>query len=256
MSTGALSDSESQHSYFIPMVDMLAGVVFILVILLAATTLVSRSDFADAAAANAEIRRINAALKLARVQEHNVLEPRRRARAAQRRLLDQISARLNAASIPNVIDYEAGSLSIPANQLFSPERALLDDSGRRCAAELSAIFNSELPCLSKPPAPAENCAPYEGVILDEAVVAYRPATPPVDSVAALPSARALSLLSQVVITAPRLAGLAAADAGKLLTHASFAPLAAKDQPDSKNQSSAAPHDAIVLQFHMQTPPPK
>lgn len=97
---------------------------------------------------------------------------------------------------------------------------------------------------------------YDGMILDEAVLAYRPATPPADAGAALPPARALALLSQVVVTAPRLAGLAAADSGRLLTHAGFAPLAIRDQQDSKDQRTAVPDDAIVLQFRMQTPPPK
>ncbi len=251
MSANVLSDSESQHSYFIPMVDMLAGVVFILVILLAATTLVSRSDFADAAAANAEIARINEALKVARAQEHQVLEPRRRARAAQRRLLDQIGVQLKAAKIDSAIDYEAGRLSISADRLFSPDKAVLEDAGRHVASILSSAFHSELPCLSKPPAAADNCAAYDSVMLEEAIVAYRSAT--LDSAAALPSARALTLLSQIVAATPSLAGLAAADSGKLLTHAGFVPSGAKT---GKDQEAGASDDAIVLQFRMQVPPPK
>ena len=61
--SGDLSDS---HGYFIPMVDMMAGVVFILVVLLASVNLVSRDDFTEAAEASAEIQRIQAELDAAR----------------------------------------------------------------------------------------------------------------------------------------------------------------------------------------------
>jgi hypothetical protein len=252
MSKATVHNDDSQHSYFIPMVDMLAGVVFILVILLASTMLVSRNDFADAAAANAEIARINAALQAARNEERRVLEPRRRAHRALRQLLDRLDANLNGSSTPHRIDYDAGRLSIAADALFQPGSAALDDGGRRLAKTLATALGNELPCLAKSPTQTPACADYDGAVLEQVILAYRPdtANPGIDTATA--TARALALLSQVAVTTPALAGLVGADAGKLLTHASFAPA----PTDAKTADRADKAATIVLQFQMEIPASK
>ena len=214
--SGDLSDS---HGYFIPMVDMMAGVVFILVVLLASVNLVSRDDFTEAAEASAEIQRIQAELDAARQIEQRVLEPRRTADAALATLLERLARHLSDAGIAAIADPATGRLDIADDASRAADAEVPDtDADAHLAAALSAALSAELPCLAPggSAAATTDCAAYGGARLDRGLVVARSGPEAGPEAENRASARALSLLSQAVARSPALLGLRAVDGEALL----------------------------------------
>lgn len=214
--SGDLSDS---HGYFIPMVDMMAGVVFILVVLLASVNLVSRDDFTEAAEASAEIQRIQAELDAARQIEQRVLEPRRIADAALNTLLERLARHLSDAGIAAIADPATGRLDIADDASRAADAEVPDtDADARLAAALSTALSTELPCLAPggSTSATTDCAAYGGARLDRSLVVVRSGPEAGPEAENRASARALSLLSQAVARSPALLGLRAIDGEALL----------------------------------------
>lgn len=192
----------SAHSYFMPMVDMLAGVVFLLVIMLASSMLVTRPEFGQAEAMEQELARIQAELGQAQAAERLYLEPRRRARAATKLLLGRIAESLRRDGIETASAPDTGTLAFSAFQPFDG-RSLSAD-GQRLASALAGALARELPCLA--PAPAQpagaDCAAYGDVRLQTVAL-----TVPAGADAAQARGDALRLLTAIVTNEPSLLAL-------------------------------------------------
>lgn len=200
------------HSYFMPMVDMLAGVVFLLVIMLASSMLVTRPEFAQAEAMEQEMARIQAELDKARAAERLYLEPRRRARAATELLLNRISDSLRRYGIETVASPDTGVLTFGAMQPFA-ERGLSADGGRLVKA-LSAALAAELPCLTATMPATGNCADYPDVSLQTVALTVPPGPD-----AGQTKANALRLLTEIGNAEPGLLTLTEQGGSDVMTTA-------------------------------------
>lgn len=200
------------HSYFMPMVDMLAGVVFLLVIMLASSMLVTRPEFAQAEAMEQEMARIQAELDKARMSERLYLEPRRRARAATELLLTRLSDRLRRDGIETAAAPDTGILTFAAIQPFA-ERSLSAD-GDRLVKALSAALVAELPCLTATAPNTGDCADYRGVRLQTVAL-----TAPPNADAGQTKANALRLLTEIGNAEPRLLTLTEEGGSDIMTTA-------------------------------------
>jgi hypothetical protein len=257
MSALEIGDEDS-HGYFVPMIDMLAGVIFILIIMLAAVSLVSRDDFHKAGAMQREIKQIQAELEQARQAEKTYIEPRRIARAAMERLLQRLQGELAAKGVAAQIFPDSGRLLVAAPGLFDGSGIELTGEGRRVAGALAAALETELPCLARR-APADAaCAAYAHAYLDEATVVVTGAGKAgADGQGA---ARALAVLSAIAADRPGLLLQQAVDMRRLLDYraeealpAAVTPAAA---PAAAAASAAVPADGttIELAFTMNVPP--
>lgn len=259
MESGAALPDQG-HSYFIPMVDMLAGVVFILVILLAAATLVSRDEFvksensqvqeararADLDAAQkteAEAQRILAQARQEQMAAENIrLDPRRQMEIAMRMLLDRLSAGLSAKGYQVETSVPEARLSVTGSDSFTGADTTLSAKGQQLAADLSTVLEQELPCLTGRPAGLGQCAPYPPLKLETAEVqaAGTPAGQASDP--ALATARSLVLMSTIVAARPDLMALRSPNGTGIFSYAG---------------NAKAGHDgaiqAVVLRFQMAVP---
>jgi hypothetical protein len=238
------------HSYFVPMVDMLAGVIFILVILLAAVSLVSRDEFPQVEAMQAEVQRIEAELAEARRMESTYLDPRRVARQALELILTRLQDRLSTQGIDSDIDPDAGSLVVRGGPFHAEGTLRLTDEASAVAAVLARAMALELPCLAaNRPAIAE-CAAFGGARLDSATILARVAAP--DDPASIDRAesRALSFLSALAGERPELLALKAVDGRRLLDYRMSSAAAGK----ARDGAGEAGSEAIVLSLSMNVPP--
>jgi hypothetical protein len=248
-------DQSESHSYFIPMVDMLAGVVFILVIMLASVTVVSRQDFAAASSAEQEISEIEKELAAARAVEQAVLVPRRDADAALRLLLARLEDGLSAAGFQSRVDAGAGRLTLDEEALFQPAGIALSARGTALAQTLSGLLARELPCLAENAAQAPACVDYPRARLDRAVVAAQaaPRTVP-DQAAPASEALALGVLSAVVGATPELLKLRSADGEPLLAYRGLLDGPEQRVPLAGDAKLGGRDARLVLAFQMDVPP--
>jgi hypothetical protein len=202
----------AHHTYFIPMVDMLAGVVFLLVIMLAASMLVSRPEFAQTEAMEQEMARIQADLDKARTTDRLYLEPRRRARAATELLLTRISDDLRRSGIETVASPDTGTLIFAARELFT-ERGL-NAEGDKLVKALSAALAIELPCLAAAGSASAACADYREVRLQTVAL-----TVPAEADAGKTKVNALRLLTGIGDAQPPLLALTERGGSDLMTYA-------------------------------------
>ncbi|HVW54785.1 MAG TPA: hypothetical protein VHC00_03810 [Rhizobiaceae bacterium] len=240
---GLLAEESSAHSYFVPIVDMLAGVVFLLIIMLAASVLVSRPEFGQTEQMQAEIARISRELQDAKAKETRYIEPRRQARMAMGVLLGRLSSALDKAGFSANANPDEGTLSIGGGDIFDPSGKVLGDKGMALARTLAGVLSGELPCLARTPAggPAA-CGPYGGARLDSAMI-----TVPANG-AHSARAEALRLLSAVASAAPGLLALEAPDGATLLGYGLGGP------PSPASSSSAGQASApVTLRFQMDVP---
>ena len=240
---GLLAEESSAHSYFVPIVDMLAGVVFLLVIMLAASVLVSRPEFVQTERMQAELAKISRELQDAKAKERRYIEPRRQARMAMGVLLDRLSSALDKAGFSANANPDDGTLSIGDGGIFDPSGKTLGDRGRALARTLAGVLSGELPCLARSPAgsPAA-CGAYGGAHLDSATIMVPP-----NGVNA-GRAQALQLLSAIASDAPGLLALQAPDGATLMGYG-------QDGAANKGTPIAAgqPVAPITLRFQMDVP---
>lgn len=203
---------EASHSYFIPMVDMLAGVVFLLVIMLASSMLVTRPEFAQTEAMEQEMARIQTALDKARAADRLYLEPRRRARAATELLLTRIADDLRRSGIDTIASPDTGALTFNVTVLFAGRS--LNADGDRLVKALSAALATELPCLTAAGPKSAACADYRDVRLQTVAL-----TVPAEADAGKTKANALRLLTGMGDAEPSLLALTERGGSDLLTYA-------------------------------------
>lgn len=214
------------HSYFIPMVDMLAGVVFILVILLAAATLVSRDEFVKSESSQAASARADAdlqaaekaeaeaqrALTLARQEraeaERLRLDPRRQVEIAVRTLLERLSAELTREGYQVEASVPEARLGIFAPEAFAGGGSALSTKGQQLAGDVAALLGQELPCLTGRAGGLAQCAAYPPLRLETAEIqAGAPAASGRVPDAALAEARSLVVMSAIAGGRPELMAL-------------------------------------------------
>lgn len=229
------------HSFFVPMVDLLAGVVFLLVIMLAASVLVTRADFGQAQAMQAELQRISAELEAARTAERLLLDPRRQADRDRRLMLERIATLIASQGYAVDIDPEAGALSVTGHGTFGAAAAP-GEAGEELARVVGDALARELPCLVPPDANAANCDGYGSSRLETvSVTATAPGASPDPSQAA--RVRSLRLFSQMASHQPGLLGLAGADGLPIMTYGA-----------AITHQQAGGGEALVVQFQMSLPP--
>jgi hypothetical protein len=236
-------EESSAHSYFVPIVDMLAGVVFLLVIMLAASVLVSRPEFGQTEQMQAEIARISRELQDAKAKERHYIEPRRQARVAMGVLLGRLSSALEKAGFSTSVNADDGTISVGGEGIFDPSGKVLGDRGRALAGALAAVLARELPCLARAPAgDAALCGGYGGARLDSAMI-----TVPRNG-ANSARAQALQLLSAVASAAPGLLTLEAPDGAILMRYGKG------DQAAPKAAATGGvPVSPMALRFQMDVP---
>lgn len=239
----AASDS---HSYFVPMVDMLAGVVFILVILLAASMLVTRNDFAKAQKMQVETAKIKAELKQAEKEKRLYLDPRRRAELATRVLLKRLAASLTQQGYEVETSIPDGRITITGADAFDTAGPALTVAGRRLANNLGMLLAQQLPCLAGQRAGLAQCNGYPGIRLQTVQVSVPITQVPgkMDLDPALADARSLALMSGMVGGQPHLMALHAPGGAGIFTYISGS---AQKEPGSASK-------ALSLEFQMAVPP--
>jgi hypothetical protein len=251
------------------MVDMLAGVVFILIILLAAATLVSRNEFVKSEQTEAQTARAESALQAAeqarrkaeeeaqqaiaeakrrieRAQlqaaqaERLALDPRRQAELATRILLARLSEELARQGYSVETSIRDASLKILGTETFAAGGTSLSGEGEGLAVALAGLLDRELPCLTSRPAGLEQCALYPTAKLETAQIrAAAPASGrPEDK--AVADARSLVLMSRMIAGRPDLMMLRAPGGTSVFTSVG-SPAAG---------AGASPAGTIELRFQM------
>ena len=249
--------SDSGENFFIPMSDLLAGVVFILLILIMSLALVTRTDFVVSERAAAEMARIAAELEKARALQRAYLEPRETASEALEAMLQRISAALTAAGLPNVIDKQAGSIAMASRLLFNEGDHALSDAGRARLGQLAEILMRYLGCLSTILRPQPDaCAGIPSARLDRLVVAAHVGgntkrTDGIQTPGALTGAQALAVYSRLAETAPLLLELRNARKQPGFEFRGFGDR--RPPPGNADGSPPIPADRIELILRMDVP---
>jgi hypothetical protein len=205
------------------MVDMMAGVIFILIILLVSVALVAREDFVTTEAAQREIQRIEADLQRARSAEQSYLEPRQRAKEAAMLLLSRVRDELVSVGITATLDPELSLLRVARTAFFNNGLVLSDD-GDRAATTLAAVLARYLPCVTDAPK-APECAEFPVAHVDRMVIAVHGPNPGASAAVSDPmaatSAQALNLYARIVRERPMLIGLHASEKQPVLGYRGF-----------------------------------
>jgi hypothetical protein len=200
--------SDHRENYFIPMSDLLAGVVFVLLILIMSLALVIRPDFVASERATAEMKRIAAELEKARALERQFIEPREAASRALEMILDRMSMALASTGLPNVLNNHTGSIEMSGRLFFGEGEHVLSETGRARADQLALILSQYLGCVSNIPRPLpELCTGIPDARLSRVIVASH--VGPLDkrmngvpTAAVLTAARALGIYSRLAEKAP------------------------------------------------------
>lgn len=271
------STEADSHGYFVPMIDMLAGVIFILIIMLAAVSLVSRNDFpttekqkaineissqlrrdsvseqqirelANELAKNlsmqAEIDRITAELARDRKLDATYLEPRRRARAALTLLLQRLQKALAGQGIRAEIFPDDGRLVVSRSAVFADGVSLSTD-GAKVASALAGALAAEMPCLGRSAPATAACKAYLQARLDAVtVVVTGTAGAGRDGQS---EARALTLLSAIAADRPALLMQQAVDRHRLLEYRAVEvlPVAAPEEAVAPGVGKPLPTNAAA-----------
>lgn len=201
---------ERAHSYFVPMVDMLAGVVFILVIMLAATALLSRQDFSEIEPMQREINAVRSELAQVRELERSLLTPRLEARRKLSDLLERFQQRLSAEGLASSTLLAQGQLQLTDPDLFTEGSTGVTGKGRRAASVLAQTIATESACADPPPLPA-SCLVGGLDLASIRVVASGAELSP-----ELKAARSLTYLNLMAEGVPELLGLQAVGGYRLM----------------------------------------
>jgi hypothetical protein len=243
--TTEITDS---HSYFVPMVDMLAGVVFILIIMLASVSLVSRTDFSVAIESQAEIKRIQMELERARLLDAHYLDPRRTAEAAVRLLFLRLQEGLARRGFESESKPEEGRLLLTSETKPDAPVPASPPFDIRIAAALAEVLAAELPCLADGDRASPVCAAYPAARLDTATIAVRDVGKD-DTDTTLATGAALSLFADVAHAAPNLLALRSPGGARLMTYRGLSALEAAGGQLHKGAAGR-----IELQVQMDVPP--
>ncbi len=202
---------ERAHSYFVPMVDMLAGVVFILVIMLAATALLSRQDFSEIEPMQREINAVRSELAQVRELERSLLTPRLEARRKLSDLLGRFQKRLSAEGLASSTLPAQGQLQLTDPDLFTEGSTGVTEKGRRAASVLAQTIATESACADPSPPVSSSCLVGGLDLASIRVVASGAELSP-----ELKTARSLTYLNLMAEGVPELLGLQAMGGYRLM----------------------------------------
>ncbi len=186
-------EADEGDSYYVSMTDMMIGVVFIFIIMLAYFALQFRST--TAALTGAKDAQTTALLQVATALQPKTInaeidekahvlcvpgaalgadDPARRcfaysgtapratatpedmAKAERATVVGQLESDFDSASLPASGDAVDGNLTFPADQIFLPNSTVLSPGGQLVAAKVAAILAQRLPCYAYGAASA-NC---------------------------------------------------------------------------------------------------
>jgi hypothetical protein len=133
------------RNYYVPMADLLAGLVFILIIVLQAVALVAREDFARADDVMRETRRIEERLERLRAIDREAIQPREQTEASLRSVVEAIVRDLVVAGIPATVEREGRWVAIRGLSLVTAEG--LAPALPRAADAIGTTLQRWLPCL-------------------------------------------------------------------------------------------------------------
>ena len=186
-------EADESDSYYVSMTDMMIGIVFIFIIMLAYFALQFRST--TAALTGAKDAQTTALLQVATALQpktinaeidvrahvlcvpgtalgaddgarhcfaysgsapHATATPQDRARAERATLVGQLESDFDTAKLPASGDATDGNLTFPADQIFLPNSTTLSSGGQAIVQKVSAILAQRLPCYAYG-APAGHC---------------------------------------------------------------------------------------------------
>lgn len=233
--------------FFVPMVDMLAGVIFILIIMLVSVALLARDDYTKVETAQKEIAAITMELEAARAAEATYLVPRRQASEALRALLDRVSRDLADHGVSSAIMTGPDRLRFDATA-FLDGGASLSDAGKRAADILSDALARSLVCLTDQRAEA-SCADIPDARLARVVIAVHS---PADVGAALDAqsltdVQAVTLFAEVGRTNPSLVSLRNPAGQKMLGYVALGDSVLAKEPNASGSR-------LEVVFEMFVPP--
>ena len=234
-------------SFFVPMVDMLAGVIFILIIMLVSVALLARDDYTKVETSQKEITAIQKELDAARAAEATYLVPRRQANEALRALIDRISKDLRDGGVSAVTMTGPDRLRLDATAFFAG-RASLSDGGEKAAAMVSNALARNMACLTDLRVSAK-CGNLPDARLARVVVAVHSPKEPGEAIDAqsLTDVQAVNLFAELGRVNPMLASLRNPAGQKLLGYASLG--------DSVLATDPAPNGPrLEIIFEMFVPP--
>lgn len=233
--------------FFVPMVDMLAGVIFILIIMLVSVALLARDDYTKIETAQKEITAIEKELEAARAVEATYLHPRRQANEALRAVLERISKDLAAGGISSAIEKGPDRLRLEDADFFDGGVSL-SAKGAQAVTVLSKALARSLPCLTDL-RPVPECADVpDARAARVAITVHSPARDgsPLDA-QALTDVQSVALFAAVGEDNPALMALRNPAGQKLVGYAALG--------DSVLAKEAGEHtERIELVFEMFVPP--
>lgn len=183
---GSTGEEEGGEGYFASVSDLMVGILFIFLLMLAIFALnlrdtehVAKEEFERQQAEAARQREANATLRALLNQTLAELERELQDRARARdQMLADIAQRLDRQGIRITIDHQSGILRIAGDLLFETGSAGLGPEARRVVGLLGDALVSIPPCYTLPDAtcPA-NTRPVLGAVLVEGHTDRRPVTP-------------------------------------------------------------------------------
>lgn len=233
--------------FFVPMVDMLAGVIFILIIMLVSVALLARDDYTKVETAQKEITAITKELEAARAAEATYLVPRRQASEALRALIARVSRDLSDHGVSSAVMTGPDRLRLDATA-FLVGGASLSDAGKRAADILSDALARSLVCLTDQRASAA-CADIPDARLARVVIAVHS---PAEVGAALDAqsltdVQAVNLFAELGRTNPSLVSLRNPAGQKMLGYAALGDSVLATEPN-------ASEPRLEVVFEMFVPP--
>ena len=192
-------EGDDGDSYYVSMTDMMIGVVFIFIIMLAYFALQFRST--TAALTGAKDAQTTALLQVATALQPKTINaeidekahvlcvpgaalgaedsarhcfaysetaprlratPEDRVKAARATVIGQLESDLESAKLPATGSAADGRLIFPADQIFLPNTTTLSPGGQVIAQKIAAILAQRLPCYAYGAAAPANCDGQEG----------------------------------------------------------------------------------------------
>lgn len=196
--------------YYVPLADLLTGLIFILMVLIAALSITQREDLQNAERVETERRRVESRLAELREIESRIIEPRERAAEALQLLTSAISADLSARGVAHKAEPRAGRIQISLGEIFAaPGDAKVSPHGQEVARAIADAFRRALPCLAASSiGDPEVCRPLPAARLERAVISVRTdADAAMGDLAAISGAQALSVYAAILGFEPHLTTL-------------------------------------------------
>jgi hypothetical protein len=225
------------RNYYVPMADLLAGLVFILIIVLQAVALVAREDFAKADEVMRETRLIEARLEKLRAIERSLILPRERTEATLAAVVEAIARDLAGAGLDARIADDGRRIAIRGPALATPEG--FSPQLPRTADAIGGALERWLPCL-RPDRPA-SCPGAGGASAAEIRIEIRAARG-----AAAAGATAAALNAELALRRPELAVRQGPDGAPLVSFRGFPASADTIDLAFAIQRAPLPPDTIII----------